>query len=156
MKWYDDTTDEQKNKVICEPAEQDSLQAFADIINHVNTRQVKFIHFNGLGFDVPFLTIRCAHYGIPIVNRNFRNLRRFSFDSHIDLMMYLSNWNNFNAVSLDTACQSFGIESPKSGDVKGNTVSRAFMDGDIDAVTEYVMRDVEATFQLYLKLKTYL
>ncbi|NQU68133.1 MAG: ribonuclease H-like domain-containing protein [Candidatus Marinimicrobia bacterium] len=156
MRLYDDTENDYKDKVICESTEEDTLNAFADIINHGNSRQLKFIHFNGLGFDVPFLTIRSAHYGIQINNRNFRNLRRFSFDSHIDLMMYLSSWNNFNAVSLDTACQSFGIDSPKSGEVKGNTVAQAFSEGNIDAVKEYVLRDVEATYQLYLKLRSYL
>ncbi|MFQ6609711.1 MAG: ribonuclease H-like domain-containing protein [Fidelibacterota bacterium] len=156
LKWYDNETGEKKNKVICEATEEDTLREFAGIINHANSRQVNFIHFNGLGFDVPFLIIRCAHYGIPVENPNFKNLRRFSFRPHVDLMMFLSSWSTYNAVSLDVACQSFGIESPKSGEVKGNTVAQAYADGNLDAVKDYVMRDVNATFELYMKLRAYL
>ena len=57
---------------------------------------------------------------------------------------------------MDIACRSFGIPSPKEGDVKGNTVTKAFEGGNIEAVNEYVMRDVEATHQLFEKLKQYI
>ncbi len=32
----------------------------------------------------------------------------------------------------------------------------AFQQGDLEAVREYVMRDVEATYQLFLRIKGYL
>ena len=100
--------------------------------------------------------VRAAHYGIEINNWNFKDLRRFSFKTHIDLMMFLCNWNNYNAVSMDIACRSFGIPSPKEGDVKGDTVAKAFDEGNIEAVNENVMRDVEATHQLFEKLRQYI
>jgi hypothetical protein len=40
-------------------------------------------------------------------------------------MMFLCNWNNYNAISMDIACRSFGIPSPKSGEVTGDTVAKA-------------------------------
>ena len=46
---------------------------------------------------------------------------------------------------MDIASRSFGIPSPKAGEVKGDTVGKAFVDGNIDTVNEYVMRDVGAT-----------
>ena len=125
------------------------------IINK-SENSVRYVHYNGMGFDIPFLIVRAAHYGIEINNWNFKDLRRFSYKSHIDLMMFLCNWNSYNAVSMDIACRSFGIPSPKEGEVKGDTVSKAFEKGNIDAVNEYVMRDVEATHQLYDKLKQYI
>jgi len=57
---------------------------------------------------------------------------------------------------MDIACRSFGISLPKEGEVKGDTVGKAFEDGNVDAVNEYVMRAVEATHQLYEKLKQYI
>ena len=57
---------------------------------------------------------------------------------------------------MDIACRSFGIPSPKEGDVKGDPVAKAFEEGNIEAVNEYVMRDVEATHQLFEKLKQYI
>ena len=71
-------------------------------------------------------------------------------------MMFLCNWNSYNAVSMDIACRSFGIPSPKVGEITGNMVAKAYSDGNISGVEDYVMRDVEATHQLYNKLKQYI
>ena len=79
---------------------------------------MRYIHYNGMGFDIPFLIVRAAHYGIQINNWNFKDLRRFSYKSHIDIMMFLCNWNSYNAVSMDIACRSFRIPSPKEGKIK--------------------------------------
>jgi len=155
MRWLQDNG-QTKDKVICEENEEATLNAFFNIINHPSSRGVRFVHYNGMGFDIPFLLVRSAHYGIEINNYNFKDLRRFSYKSHIDVMMYLCNWNSYNSVSMDIACRSFGIQSPKEGEVKGDTVAIAFEEGNIDAVNEYVMRDVEATHQLFNKLKQYI
>ena len=143
MRWLQDDGSA-KDKVVCEDNEQATLQAFFDIVNHSSTKGVRFVHYNGLGFDIPFLMIRAAHYGIDINNWNFTDLRRFSYKSHIDLMMFLCNWNNYNSVSMDIACRSFAIASPKEGEVKGETVAKAFEEGNIEAVNDYVMQDVES------------
>ncbi len=154
MRWLQDDGSA-KDKVVCEDNEQTTLQAFFDIVNHPSSRGAKFVHYNGLGFDIPFLLVRAAHYDIEINNYNFKDLRRFSYKSHIDVMMYLCNWNNYNSVSMDIACRSFGIPSPKEGEIKGETVAKAFEEGNINAVNDYVMRDVEATHQLFDKIKKY-
>ena len=45
------------------------------------------------------------------------------------------------------------IPSPKEGEVKGDTVAKAYEEGNIAAIEEYVMRDVEVTHQLFEKLR---
>ena len=145
----------QKDKVICESNEESTLHMFFKIINK-SGNSVRYVHYNGMGFDIPFLIVRAAHYGIEINNWNFKDLRRFSYKSHIDLMMFLCNWNSYNAVSMDIACRSFGIPSPKVGEITGNMVAKAYSDGNISGVEDYVMRDVDATHQLYNKLKQYI
>ena len=155
MRWLQDD-DGAKDKVICGENEDSTLRAFFDIINHPSSKNIRFIHYNGLGFDIPFLIVRAAHHGIEINNWNFKDLRRFSYKSHIDLMMFLCNWNNYNAVSMDIACRSFGTPSPKGGEVTGDTVAKAYEEGNIPAVEEYVMRDVEATHQLFIKIEQYI
>ena len=50
--------------------EESTLQAFFEIINKT-TKSVRYIHYNGMGFDIPFLIVRTAHYGIQINNWNF-------------------------------------------------------------------------------------
>ena len=71
-------------------------------------------------------------------------------------MMFLCNWNNYNAISLDITCRSFGGPSPKEGEVSVYTVVRTLEEGNISAVEEYVMRDVDATHKLFEKLKGYI
>ena len=68
----------------------------------------------------------------------------------------LQELNNYNAISMDVACRSFGIPSPKEGEVKGETVAKAYEEENIDAINEYVMRDVEAAHQLFEKLRQYI
>ena len=71
-------------------------------------------------------------------------------------MMFLCNLNNYNAASMDVACRSFGIPSPKVGEVAGDMVVKAYEEGNIPAVEEYVIIDVEATHNLFEKLKGYI
>jgi len=155
MRLYDDKTGENKDKVISEATEKDTLQSFFETVNHSASQDLRYVHFNGLGFDVPFLIIRAAMHGIAISSYRFLKQRRFSYDPHIDVMQFLSRWGR-EGVSLDLACRSFDIPSPKEGEVKGETVAAAFEQGDLEAVREYVMRDVEATYWLFLKIKGYL
>lgn len=155
MRLHDEKTKDDKDKVISESAERDSLRAFFETINHPASQDLRFVHFNGLNFDVPFLVIRAALHGIAIKNPRFMNLRRFSYDPHVDVMQFLSRWGR-EGISLDLACRSFDIPSPKEGEVKGETVAAAFERGDLAAVREYVLRDVEATYQLFLRIKAYL
>ena len=57
---------------------------------------------------------------------------------------------------MDIACRSFGIPSPKGGEVTGDTVAKTYEEGNISAVEKYVIRDVEATHQLFIKIEQYI
>ncbi len=155
MRLYNDASGELRDKVIAEATEEATLQQFFETLNAPASKDLRYVHYNGLNFDVPFLIIRSAQYGIEIRNRRFLNMARFRYDPHVDIMQFLSRWGR-EGVSLDIACRGFGIPSPKEGDVKGETVAAAFEAGNLDAVRDYVMRDVEATYQLFLKIKPYL
>ena len=155
LRLYNESRSETKDKVIAESTEKATLQAFFETINHPNSQDLRFVHYNGLNFDVPFLMIRAAIHGLPIQNPRFLNLRRFSYDPHVDVMQFLSRWQR-EGISLELASHSFGIPSPKEGQVTGDSVAAAFERGELAAVSDYVMRDVEATYQLFLKIKPYL
>lgn len=145
-----------RDNIICEKDECTTLERFFDVVNHDSAQSVRFVHYNGLGFDIPFLIVRAAHYGIRIANRKFTDLRRYSYNSHIDLMMFLANWDFRKTVSFDIACRSFGIPSPKEGEVKGETVAKAFDEENLEGIKEYAMKDVDATQILFDKLKNYI
>ncbi len=155
MRLYSDDSGDIKDKVICESGEKETLEAFLETINHPASGDLRFVHYNGLDFDTPFIIVRAAHHGLKITNRRFLNLRKFYYDNHIDVMQFLSAWGR-HPVSLELACASFGLPSPKEGEVTGESVAAAYEAGELDKVAEYVLRDVEATYQLFLKIKPYL
>ena len=58
-------------------------------------------------------------------------------------------------VSLELACQFFGITSPKDGSIKASGVASAYAEGRIAEITEYCLRDVVATSELYKMVHQY-
>ena len=70
MRWLQEDGSS-KGKVVCKENEESTLQTFINIINHPRSKNARFIHYKGMGFDIPFLIIRAAHYGIEISNWNF-------------------------------------------------------------------------------------
>ena len=71
-------------------------------------------------------------------------------------MIFFSNRNSYNAVGMDIPCRSFGIPFPKEEMITGNTVSRAYTEENIPEEEDYLMQDVEASHQLFEKIKQYL
>ena len=53
MRWLQDDGNA-RDKVICGESEDSTLRTFFEIINHPSTKNIRFIHDNGLGFDIPF------------------------------------------------------------------------------------------------------
>ena len=122
---------------------------------------LKVTHYRN-GDEIPtgysnseWMVLETGAYGVyPIDNDNAAQTT--CGDDYADVYGNLYNWNNYNAISMDVTCRSFDIPSPKEGEVKGETVAKAYEDGNIEAVNDYVMRDVEATHQLFKKLRQYI
>lgn len=113
----------------------------------------RVVTFNGRGFDGPFLSVRSAIHGL----KPTRNLvgNRYNLREHVDLYEVLTFQGAMQArPSLHVACVSFGIPSPKVGDVSGAHVGEAFRQGRIAEILEYGRRDVEATAALFRKLES--
>ena len=89
--------------------EKEVIEGF---IKYISNFRGKFVTFNGLDFDAPFIIYKGAQYGIEPPQR-FCNLIRFRTDPHADLMQMLSAWGKFR-ISLAEACYSFGIPDRKS------------------------------------------
>ena len=135
--------------------EQEILTRFWNNVDETKWGKHVFVSYNGLGFDVPFILRRSAFHGILPKNNSFLNLKRFSFDPHFDVVTYLSDWSPQKMISLKLACDYFGVPSPKEGEVKAEGVYDAFCNGEIQKIADYCSRDVEATYNLLLKIKPY-
>ncbi len=118
------------------------------------------ISFNGRNFDCPFLMLRSAALRVKY-SRNLMQGTKFSYDRHIDLADQLtffsgSSYGPMRRHNFDFYAQAFGIVSPKSAGVDGSMIPELFRNGKTDVIAEYCMRDVVATWELYLIAKEYL
>ena len=138
--------------------ERGLLDQFWKIISKYN--DATLISFNGRNFDVPFLMLRSALLKIR-PSRNLMNGTKWNYKGHIDLIDELSFYNpspysaskRFN---FDFYTRAFGITSPKSEGIDGSMVTQLYKEGDIATISDYCLRDINATWELFLVWQKYL
>ncbi len=136
-------------------SEKGILEKFWDVARHYSA----FVTFNGRGFDVPYLMIRAAVHNVyptrDLMTNRYLGLQRGS-SVHIDLQDQLTFYGAmYPRPNLHFVTKAFGIESPKTGDIAGKDVPKAFDDKKYEEIARYCMRDVFATRELYKKWKEY-
>jgi 3'-5' exonuclease len=118
-----------------------------------------FVSFNGRAFDVPYMMIRSAIHQIRptrnLLSNRYLGLQRGC--RHIDLCDQLSFYGAVGRrPSLHLACRAFGIDSPKSGGVTGDDVTKLFKAGRGVDIAKYNMGDLRSTAKLYRYWQDYL
>jgi DNA polymerase elongation subunit (family B) len=128
------------------------LEDFWKILQYY--KQPTLITFNGRNFDIPFIMLRSAIHRIrpPF---NLMSGTKFNYPNHIDLIDELtyyagSQWGATKKFNFDFYAHTFGIDSPKVQGVDGSKVHSMFADGKIKEISEYCLRDVNATYELFL------
>ena len=132
-------------------SEQKLIRDFWGILKKYDP--VHLISFNGRNFDAPFIMLRSALHNI----RPYRNLMsgtKFNYNLHTDLIDELCFYNpsSYGATrrfNFDFYTRAFGITSPKSEGIDGSKVNDYFNEGRIEEISEYCLRDVVATWELY-------
>jgi len=107
---------------------------------------------NVSAFDLRFLVQRFIVNGLkpnPILMRAAQ-AKPWESDKVYDTMVQWAGTGN--RVSLDKLCKALSIPTPKT-DITGATVYDAVLSGRIEEVAEYCKRDVEATRQVYERMK---
>ncbi len=133
--------------------EETMLNNFWKTLKKYNRCQL--VSFNGRNFDAPFLMLRSALKGIR-PSRNLMQGTKFNYSMHIDLIDELTFYNPspFSAskrFNFDFYTRAFGIKSPKGEGIDGSLVPKFFAEGKIMEISEYCMRDITATWELFLK-----
>lgn len=118
------------------------------------------VSFNGRNFDAPFLMLRSALLRVK-PSRNLMKGSKFNYPQHIDLIDELTFYMGSSAgatkrYNFDFYAQAFGIKSPKSEGVDGSMVTTLFKEGKTEEIAEYCLRDVNATWELFLIWYNYL
>lgn len=136
--------------------EKEILEKFWEIARHCDT----FVTFNGRGFDVPFLFVRSAIYGVR-PTKNLMANRYLSYQPsnarHIDLFDQLTFYGSMRRkMNLHFWARAFGIKSSKEGELKGKDVKKYFKEKKYREIARYCHEDVRATKELYLVWDKYL
>lgn len=137
-------------------SEKEMLQKFWEVVDKYET----FVTFNGRQFDVPFLMVRSAIYGIRPTKNLLAN-RYLNYQPgharHVDLFDQLTFYGAMRKKgSLHLWCRAFGIESPKAQGVDGDDVKALYEHGKSADIARYNARDLIATTELYRKYTEYL
>jgi len=122
--------------------------------------QAHLVSFNGRTFDAPFLMLRSAKLQVR-PTRNLMTGTKFNYPLHTDLIDELcfympSQSGATRRYNFDFFTRAFGITSPKEAGVDGSKVADYYAQGRINEISEYCLRDVKATWELYLYWEKFL
>ncbi|MGB9701537.1 MAG: 3'-5' exonuclease [Candidatus Kapaibacteriota bacterium] len=149
---------EENNIIYIQANEKKILEIFWKTIDKY--KKCTLISFNGRNFDAPFLMLRSAVLEI-MPTRNLMEGTKFNYSNHIDLIDELTFYSNSTygptrKFNFDFFTRAFGLTSPKSEGVDGSHVGDLFRNKEYKTIADYCLRDVEATWALYLRVKDYL
>lgn len=118
------------------------------------------VTFNGRNFDAPYLMLRSAILRIK-PSRNLMVGTKFNYPNHYDLLDELTFYMQSTSgptkrLNFDFYANGFGIKSPKAEGIDGSNVKDFYAEKKIEEIAEYCLRDVEATWELFLIWFNYL
>ncbi len=146
---------EEEDVVYKRTTEKDMLESFWAGMRNFD----EVVTFSGKGFDMPYIMVRSAIYGIR-PSKNLMSHRYLHSQNHtarhVDLQDELSFYGATRKQSLHMWCQACGIESPKVEGVAGEDVARLFQDKKYIDIARYNGRDIIATARLYEWWQQYL
>ena len=139
--------------------EKTALEKFWKLITKYEP--LHLISFNGRAFDAPFLMLRSALLGLR-PSKNIMSGTKFNYPLHTDLIDELTfyipsyGYGATKRFNFDFYTRAFGLTSPKGEGIDGSKVPEFFADGRIIEISEYCLRDVKATWELFLLWEKYL
>ena len=131
--------------------ERAMLERFA---RWVDEKRVHIVTFNGRGFDLPVIALRCMRYGIALPwyyqpRSDYRY--RFSDEGHLDLCDFLCEHGAARSLSLDAAARVIGL--PGKNGMDGSQVEGLYHAGKLDEIRDYCLHDVAQTALLFLRFR---
>ncbi|MFH2009425.1 MAG: 3'-5' exonuclease [bacterium] len=128
--------------------ERGQLDAFSEFVAREGPTLVTW---NGRGFDLPVIVLRCLRHGVGLGwYYGRRDVRyRYSDDGHLDLGDALCDRGATRQTSLDNAARLIGL--PGKMGVDGSQVEGLFRAGRIDEIRQYCLTDVIQTAMLLLR-----
>lgn len=131
-------------------SEEEILQEFSALLDR---HQPTLVTYNGRGFDLPVLALRCFRHGVPFSGYyRTRDMRyRFSEAGHFDLMDFLCDYGATRPAKLDVMAKLCGM--PGKVGVDGKDVGPLFHKGHIAEIRNYCLCDVVQTSGVFLRVQ---
>lgn len=155
---------EEQNIKLKSATEKEMLEKFWELACAAD----ELISFNGRRFDAPFIAIRSAINGVKCTcdlmhskwgtSKKTKNGWTDIKPIHTDLFAQFNFNGEFQTRgnNLHMICRSFGIKSPKDGEVDGHEVATLFKEKKFLDIAKYNMGDLYATRELFLKWNQYM
>jgi 3'-5' exonuclease len=126
------------------------VREFAEL---VEKHQPTLVTYNGRGFDLPVIAMRCLRHGVPFPTYyKSRDMRyRFSEAGHFDVMDYLSDYGATKQARLDVVAKLCGM--PGKVGVDGKDVGPLVHAGRLEEVRNYCLCDVVQTAGVFLRVE---
>lgn len=126
------------------------VREFSDLVER---HQPTLVTYNGRGFDLPVIAMRCLRHGVPFpVYYRARDMRyRFSAEGHYDLMDFLSDYGASPRARLDVVAKLCGM--PGKVGVDGKDVGPLVHAGRLEEVRNYCLCDVIQTAGVFLRVE---
>jgi len=133
--------------------DKDEPAMLTDFTQFADTYRPHLVTYNGRGFDLPVLALRCLRHGLPMrfffEDKDYRY--RFSDAGHVDLYDFLSEHGAAKVGSLDAVARVVGL--PGKVGVDGSQVEGLYNAGQLDAIKNYCLSDVAQTAFLFLRYR---
>ncbi len=151
--WLGEDYEWKRLGVIGEAQADDEARMLADFSRFVDEHRPHVVTFNGRGFDLPVIMLRCLRHGVPLrwyyQGRDYRY--RYSDEGHLDLADFLTEHGAARGLSLDASARLIGL--PGKVGVDGSQVEGLWNAGQREAVQSYCLSDVAQTAFLFLRFR---
>lgn len=126
------------------------LREFAELVDR---HQPTLVTYNGRGFDLPVLAMRCFRHGLAFrAYYKGRDMRyRFTEAGHFDLMDFMADYGASRPAKLDVMAKLCGM--PGKVGVDGKDVGPLFHKGQIEEIRNYCLCDVIQTSGVFLRVQ---
>ena len=149
--WLDETYRFKRLGVIGEGKEEPDM--LSDFSAFVERERPHLVTYNGRGFDLPVIALRCLRHGVPLgfyyQDRDYRY--RYSDEGHFDLCDALTDHGAARAMGLDAIARLIGL--PGKVGVDGSQVEGLFNAGQLEVIKDYCLSDVAQTALLLFRFR---
>ncbi|MSP61058.1 MAG: hypothetical protein EXR72_12080 [Myxococcales bacterium] len=132
---------------------KDETGMLADFAAFVERERPHLVTYNGRGFDLPVIALRCLRHGIPLQfyyqDRDYRH--RYSESGHFDLCDFLADHGAARPMGLDAIARVIGL--PGKIGVDGSQVEGLYNAGHLETIKNYCLSDVAQTAFVLLRVR---